>query len=55
MKITILQTARLFLRNLAFASSEDELRELFERHGEVTQVSLVSSYMTAFRGWSKNG
>ncbi|OSX56663.1 hypothetical protein POSPLADRAFT_1175052 [Postia placenta MAD-698-R-SB12] len=39
-KTTILQTARLFLRNLAFASTEDELRELFECHGEVTQVHI---------------
>ncbi|KAI0632765.1 hypothetical protein C8Q77DRAFT_1058693 [Trametes polyzona] len=38
---TILQTSRLFLRNLAFTCTEDELRELFERHGEVSQVHLV--------------
>ncbi|TFY67177.1 hypothetical protein EVJ58_g1792 [Rhodofomes roseus] len=37
-KTTILQTSRLFLRNLPFSCTEDELRELFESHGVVSQV-----------------
>ncbi|KZT19567.1 hypothetical protein NEOLEDRAFT_1077530 [Neolentinus lepideus HHB14362 ss-1] len=37
---TILQTSRLFVRNLAFSCTEDELRELFEPYGEVSQVHL---------------
>ncbi|KAI0706720.1 hypothetical protein C8T65DRAFT_651773 [Cerioporus squamosus] len=40
-KSTILQTSRLFLRNLAFSCTEDELRELFQAHGDVSQVHLV--------------
>ncbi|KZT68334.1 RNA-binding domain-containing protein [Daedalea quercina L-15889] len=39
-KSTILQTSRLFLRNLAFSCTEDELRELFEPHGTVSQVHV---------------
>ncbi|KAI0334194.1 hypothetical protein GY45DRAFT_1243119 [Cubamyces sp. BRFM 1775] len=37
----IMQTSRLFLRNLAFTCTEDDLRELFQVHGEVSQVHLV--------------
>ncbi|KAH9887035.1 hypothetical protein C8Q73DRAFT_748774 [Cubamyces lactineus] len=40
-KATILQTSRLFLRNLAFTCTEDDLRQLFQAHGEVSQVHLV--------------
>ncbi|RPD76903.1 RNA-binding domain-containing protein [Lentinus tigrinus ALCF2SS1-7] len=40
-KATILQTARLFVRNLAFSCTEDELRELFQPHGDISQVHLV--------------
>ncbi|KZT00240.1 RNA-binding domain-containing protein [Laetiporus sulphureus 93-53] len=39
-KDTILQTSRLFLRNLAFTCTEDELRELFQSHGEISQVHI---------------
>ncbi|KAI0321147.1 hypothetical protein OF83DRAFT_1100875 [Amylostereum chailletii] len=35
---TILQTARLFVRNLAFSCTEDELRELFRPYGEILQI-----------------
>ncbi|KAH9916393.1 uncharacterized protein BXZ73DRAFT_92497 [Epithele typhae] len=35
------QTSRLFLRNLAFTCTEDELRDLFQAYGEVSQVHLV--------------
>ncbi|KAH9943660.1 hypothetical protein B0H21DRAFT_810303 [Amylocystis lapponica] len=37
---TILQTGRLFLRNLSFACTETELQELFEQFGEVSQVHI---------------
>lgn len=36
---TILHTARLFVRNLTFTCTEDELRGLFQPLGVVTQVS----------------
>ncbi|EPQ55616.1 hypothetical protein GLOTRDRAFT_75766 [Gloeophyllum trabeum ATCC 11539] len=37
---TIMQTSRLFVRNLAFSCTEDELRDLFQQYGEVNQVHL---------------
>ncbi|TBU46842.1 RNA-binding domain-containing protein [Dichomitus squalens] len=40
-KATILQTSRLFLRNLPFTCTEDEIREHFQAHGDVTQAHLV--------------
>ncbi|KAI6118428.1 hypothetical protein F5141DRAFT_1194724 [Pisolithus sp. B1] len=39
-KATILQTGRLFLRNLAFSCTDVELRELFQSFGEIDQVHL---------------
>ena len=39
-KATIMQTSRLFLRNLPFTCTEDEIREHFQKYGDVTQVSL---------------
>lgn len=45
-KATILETSRLFLRNLAFSCTEDELRELCEPHGTVSQVSTLSASPT---------
>ncbi|KAG6336749.1 hypothetical protein ID866_2354 [Astraeus odoratus] len=39
-KETILQTARLFLRNLAFSCTETELYELFQQFGEIEQVHI---------------
>ena len=42
-KATILQTSRLFIRNLAFTCTEAELLESFQTHGEVSQVSSRSS------------
>jgi multiple RNA-binding domain-containing protein 1 len=38
-KETILQTSRLFLRNLAFSCTDNDLLELFKPFGEVSQVS----------------
>jgi RNA recognition motif-containing protein len=40
---TILQTSRLFLRNLTFTCTEDDLMELFKPFGEVSQVRCVPS------------
>ncbi|KAH9476672.1 Multiple RNA-binding domain-containing protein 1 [Psilocybe cubensis] len=37
-KETILQTARLFVRNLAFSCTDEELRELFEPFGQISQI-----------------
>ncbi|KAI0668958.1 hypothetical protein C8Q78DRAFT_978775 [Trametes maxima] len=40
-RTAILGTSRLFLRNLSFTCVEEELRELFQQHGEVSQVHIV--------------
>jgi len=37
---TILRTARLFVRNLTFTCMEEELRQLFQPFGVVSQVRL---------------
>jgi len=37
---TIMQTSRLFLRNLAFSCTENEIMELFQPFGEVAQVHI---------------
>ncbi|OBZ74791.1 Multiple RNA-binding domain-containing protein 1 [Grifola frondosa] len=39
-KATILQTSRLFLRNLSFSCTEAELMDLFKSFGEVSQVHI---------------
>ena len=39
-KETILQTSRLFVRNLSFSCTDDELAELFKPFGEISQVSF---------------
>ena len=33
---------KLYVGNLSFQSTEDELRDLFSQHGEVTSVRLIS-------------
>ncbi|KAG2133823.1 uncharacterized protein EDB93DRAFT_1173636 [Suillus bovinus] len=38
---TILQTSRLFLRNLAFSCTEAEIMELFQPFGEVVKVHML--------------
>jgi multiple RNA-binding domain-containing protein 1 len=45
-KDTIMQTSRLFLRNLPFSCTEAELMELFQPFGEVAQVSLLPPCLT---------
>ncbi|KDR77991.1 hypothetical protein GALMADRAFT_118866 [Galerina marginata CBS 339.88] len=37
-KQTILQTSRLFVRNLAFSCTDEELAELFQPFGEISQI-----------------
>ncbi|KAF8153779.1 RNA-binding domain-containing protein [Crassisporium funariophilum] len=37
-KQTILQTSRLFVRNLAFSCTDEELRDLFQPFGEISQI-----------------
>ncbi|KAL4077970.1 hypothetical protein J3A83DRAFT_4218429 [Scleroderma citrinum] len=49
---TILQTARLFLRNLAFSCTDTELHELFRPFGEVEQVSFLFLYCLLGRSGS---
>ncbi|KAA1466873.1 hypothetical protein DENSPDRAFT_831780 [Dentipellis sp. KUC8613] len=39
-KETILQTGRLFVRNLAFSCTEDELRTLFQPFGQISQIHI---------------
>ncbi len=51
---TILHTARLFVRNLTFTSTEDELRGLFQPFGAVSQVSrpyMLRCAQHLPRGW----
>lgn len=36
----ILETGRLFLRNLPFATTEDDLQFLFKKYGEVSEVQV---------------
>ena len=38
--------ARIYVGNLPFATSEQELRELFEQHGAVRSVRLVNDPQT---------
>lgn len=38
--------ARIFVANLPFTASEDELRSLFEKHGAVAGVHLPVDYNT---------
>lgn len=37
---------KMYVGNLSFNTTEDELRELFSQHGEVTSVSLVNDRET---------
>lgn len=37
----LLDTGRLFVRNLAYAASEGDLRALFGQHGQLEEVHLV--------------
>jgi len=37
---------RIYVGNLPFSATEDELRELFERHGAVQSVALINDRET---------
>ena len=37
---------RIFVGNLAFSATEDEVRALFEKHGAVLSVSLITDRAT---------
>jgi RNA recognition motif-containing protein len=37
---------KLYVGNLPFTSSEDELRQLFERHGSVDSIQVVTDRQT---------
>jgi len=43
---TILRTARLFVRNLTFTCTEEELRQLFQPFGTVSQVHIPIDSVT---------
>jgi cold-inducible RNA-binding protein len=37
---------KLYVGNLAFETTENDLQDLFEQHGQVSEVSLVMDRMT---------
>ncbi len=37
---------RIFVGNIPFSATEDEIRELFEQHGEVHSVNVISDRET---------
>ena len=37
---------KLYVGNLPFSATEDELREIFERHGQVESVSVITDRET---------
>ncbi len=37
---------KLYVGNLSFSSSEDELRDLFEQHGKVSSVNVITDRET---------
>ena len=37
----VLQTARLFVRNLPYAATAPELTEVFQEHGELSEVHII--------------
>jgi len=44
---------RLYIGNIPFSTTEDELRELFGRHGTVTTVDLITDRETGrLRGFA---
>lgn len=45
----IRKTGRLYLRNLHFDVTEDELREQFSKHGALEEVSLIISFIFTTR------
>lgn len=45
-KETILQTSRLFVRNLSFSCTDEELADLFKPFGEISQVSYLVIFLS---------
>ena len=37
---------KLFVGNLSFDTTENDLQDLFEQHGQVTEVALINDKMT---------
>jgi RNA recognition motif-containing protein len=37
---------KLYVGNLSFETTENDLQDLFERHGQVTEVALINDRMT---------
>jgi RNA recognition motif-containing protein len=37
---------KLYVGNLSFSSSEDEMRDLFEQHGKVSSVNVITDRET---------
>lgn len=44
--VTTEMAKRIYVGNLPFSSTEDEVRELFEQHGDVRAVNLISDRET---------
>jgi cold-inducible RNA-binding protein len=38
---------KLYVGNLSFDTTENDLQDLFEKHGQVTEVKLVTDRMTS--------
>ena len=43
---------KIYVGNLPYSATEDELRELFSQHGDVTSVSLVNDRETEEHRWT---
>jgi cold-inducible RNA-binding protein len=37
---------KLYVGNLSFETTENDLQDLFEKHGQVTEVALINDKMT---------
>ncbi|EMD35195.1 hypothetical protein CERSUDRAFT_116663 [Gelatoporia subvermispora B] len=46
LKVTILETGRLFLRNLSYTCTDEELKQLFSPYGEIAQVHIPVDPLT---------
>ncbi|CAG9989922.1 unnamed protein product [Clonostachys byssicola] len=49
---SIRRTSRLFIRNLPYGSSEDEIRECFERFGPIQEVHIPVSKAGSSKGYA---
>jgi RNA recognition motif-containing protein len=46
---------KIYIGNLPFSSTEDELRAVFERHGNVASVSVITDRDTSRSGGGGGG